>query len=227
MPPPELLLRRTERHGRDAPSRIDADQHVLVISLKDGGVVRLALDRPALGDPTTDSGGNQLSPLLQRHLFRPPAPNQQDDDERDHAQTENRDQRPGPVRSLARACAWSRSRDVRRDDRRARGHRLLLGLRLADGRRLSCRDGPLHSGSGGGPVPAPGGYRGGDAAARPATTAAGARPDSRPAARSALNCASRTGRRCGIRTSGSQQPHSLTASSEMDDWRPVRSGMTP
>ena len=161
----ELLLRRAEWPRRHAPSRIDAEHDVLTTALKDGGVVRLALDRPALRDPTIDSGRNQLSPLFQWYLLRPPAPNQQNDDERDYAETENRDERPDPGRSFARARAFPRRRYRRRDNRRARRHRLLLGLGLSDRCRLSRRDGSLDSGEGGGPVRPPGSDRGGAAAA--------------------------------------------------------------
>ena len=161
----ELLLRRAERPGRDTPSRIDAEDDVLTLSLQDGGVVRLALDRPALRDPTTDSGRNQLSPLFQWYLLGPPAPNQQNDDERDQAETQDRDERPDPGRSFARARAFPRRRYRRRDDRRAGRHRLLLGLGLADRCRLSRRDCSLDSGEGHGPVSPPGCDRGRAAAA--------------------------------------------------------------
>jgi SMC interacting uncharacterized protein involved in chromosome segregation len=82
------------------PTLVDADKHEIAATPKNSRVGRLALDRPALRDPTADGTVEATLTLLDRDSSTTTAARQHRYQQHDHTKSEDPEQHPDPRRGV-------------------------------------------------------------------------------------------------------------------------------
>lgn len=82
------------------PTLVDADKHEVTPTPEHGRVGRLALDRPALRDPTADGTVEATLTLLDRDSSTTTAARQRHYQQHDHTKSEDPEQHPDPRRGV-------------------------------------------------------------------------------------------------------------------------------
>jgi hypothetical protein len=82
------------------PSLVDADEHEVAATPKNGRVDRLTLDRPALCDPTADGTVEATLTLLDGDSSSTTAARQHHYQQHDHAKSEGPEEHPDPRRGV-------------------------------------------------------------------------------------------------------------------------------